>query len=47
MIFISVLGAVLADETVDLAGRKREIDTPKRLDAAEGLRDVAQFQDGL
>ncbi len=29
-------GAVLADETVDLAGREREIDTTKRLDAAEG-----------
>ena len=29
--------AVLADETVDLAGEKREVDPAQRLDAAEGL----------
>ena len=29
-------GAVLADETVDLAGREREVDPTKRFDAAEG-----------
>ena len=28
--------AVLADETMDLAGGKREVDPAKRLDAAEG-----------
>src|SRR4029450_8246281 len=39
--------AVLADETMDLAGGQREVDTTKRLDAAEGLRDVVQFEDGL
>ena len=38
--------AVLADETMDLAGGKREVDTTKRLDAAEGLGDLVQFEDG-
>ena len=32
--------AVLADETMDLAGQKREIDPTKRFDAAEALRDL-------
>ena len=39
-------GAVLADETMDLAGEQREVDPAKRLDAAEGLRDPLQFKDG-
>ena len=38
--------AVLADETMDLAGGKREVDATQRLDAAEGLRDLLQFEDG-
>ena len=38
--------AVFADETMDLAGGKREVDPAKRLDAAEGLRDLVQFEDG-
>ena len=38
--------AVLADETMDLAGGKREVDPAKRLDTAEGLRDLVQFEDG-
>jgi hypothetical protein len=33
-------GAVFADETMDLAGGKREVDPAQRLDAAEGLRDL-------
>jgi hypothetical protein len=32
---------------MDLAGIKREVDTTKRFDAAEALRDALQFQDGL
>jgi hypothetical protein len=32
---------------VDLAGKKREVDTTKRFDAAEALRDALEFQDGL
>ena len=39
--------AVLADETMDLAGGKREVDPAKRLDTAEGFRDPLQFEDGL
>ena len=39
-------GAVFADETMDLAGVQREVDTAKRLDAAEGFRDASQFEDG-
>jgi hypothetical protein len=31
--------AVLADETMDLAGEKREVDPAQRLDAAKGLAD--------
>ena len=31
--------AVLADETMDLAGEKREVDPTQRLDAAKGLAD--------
>ena len=31
--------AVFADETMDLAGREREVDAAQRLDAAEGLRN--------
>ena len=48
MIFISVLlpGAVFADETMDLAGGEREVDPTQRLDAAEGLGDLLQFEDG-
>src|SRR6266568_2790005 len=38
--------AVFADETMDLAGGEREVDAPERLDAAEGLRDLVQFEDG-
>jgi hypothetical protein len=32
---------------MDLAGQKREVDTTKRFDAAEALRDALQFNDGL
>ena len=39
--------AVLADETMDLAGGKREVDPAKRLDTAEGFGDPLQFEDGL
>jgi hypothetical protein len=42
----ALAGAVLANETVDLAGMKREVDTTKRFDAAEALRDALEFQDG-
>src|SRR6185312_10627901 len=38
--------AVLADETVDLAGGEREVDPAQRLDAAEGLADPLEFEDG-
>src|SRR5438045_9717765 len=38
--------AVLADETMDLAGGEREVDPTQRLDAAEGLGDLLQFEDG-
>src|SRR3984957_15332250 len=36
--------AVLAGQTVDLAGVQREVDIPKRLDAAKRLRNVGQFK---
>ena len=36
--------AVLAGETMDLAGVQREVDIPKRLDAAKRLRNVSQFE---
>ena len=42
----ALAGAVLADETMDLAGGEREVDPAQRLDAAEGLRDPVQFEDG-
>ena len=42
----ALAGAVFADETVDLAGGKREVDPAKRLDAAEGLGDPVEFEDG-
>ena len=42
----ALAGAVFADETVDLAGGKREVDPAERLDAAEGLGDLLQFEDG-
>ena len=32
--------AVFADETMDLAGGKREVDPTKGLDTAEALRDL-------
>ncbi len=38
--------AVFADETMDLAGGKREVDPTERLDAAEGLGNLVQFEDG-
>ena len=37
-------GAVLAGETMDLAGVQGEVDIPKRLDAAKRLRNVGQFK---
>ena len=37
---------VLADETMDLAGEECEVHAAQRLDAAEGLRDLVQFEDG-
>ena len=43
----ALAGAVLADETVDLAGGEREVDVAQRLDAAERLRDAVQFEEGL
>ena len=36
--------AVLAGETMDLAGVQREVDIPKRLDATKRLRNVSQFE---
>ena len=39
--------AVFADETMDLAGGKREVDPAKRLDTAEGFRDPLQLEDAL
>src|SRR3984957_9581329 len=36
--------AVLAGETMDLAGVQREVDISKRLDAAKRLRNVSQFE---
>ncbi len=38
--------AVLADETMDLAGGEREVDPAERRDAAEGLVDLEQFENG-
>ena len=37
-------GAVLAGETMNLAGVQGEVDIPKRLDAAKRLRNVGQFK---
>ena len=37
-------GAILAGETMNLAGVQREVDIPKRLDAAKRLRNVSQFK---
>ena len=42
----ALAGAVLADETMDLAGGEREVDPTQRLDAAEGLGDLVQFEEG-
>ncbi len=42
----ALAGAVFADETVDLAGGKREVDPAERLDTAEGLGDAVQFEQG-
>jgi hypothetical protein len=36
--------AIFAGQTVDLAGVQREVDSPKRLDAAKRLRNVGQFK---
>ncbi len=40
----ALASAVLAGETMDLAGVQREVDIPKRLDAAKRLRNVSQFE---
>src|SRR5437879_10061575 len=42
----ALAGAVFADETMDLAGGEHEVNATERLDAAEGLRDLLQFEDG-
>src|SRR5581483_9373485 len=42
----ALAGAVLAHQAVDLARSKGEIDSPQRLDAAEGLGDLAQLEHG-
>ena len=42
----ALAGAVLADETMDLAGGEREVDPAQRLDAAEGLRDLRAVRGG-
>ena len=40
----TLAGAVLAGQSVDLAGVQREVDASKRLDAAKRLRNVSQFK---
>ena len=40
----ALAGAVLADETVDLAGAQGKIDVPQGLDTAEGLRDADKLE---
>ena len=40
----ALAGAVFAGQSVDLAGVQREVDIPKRLDAAKRLRNVSQFK---
>ena len=40
----ALAGAVLAGQTMDLAGEQREVDASKRLDAAKRLRDARQFE---
>ena len=42
----ALAGAVLADETMDLAGGQREVDAVQRQHAAEGLADALELEDG-